>query len=122
MVAGNPKIFGQLVALLAPFTSVVARQPAEAATAVVGGAAPVGAAVAAPAPDTPEAALERTFGSAKPPPPADLAEPAPAAPAKRAAVRIRKSELPRPPPPERGAESARRGSRDAPAAKRRGPR
>jgi myo-inositol-1(or 4)-monophosphatase len=62
-VAGNPKVYGQLVQVLAPYTRVIKDEPAEAA------AAP-------PAPDATQAFV-------------DAAAPA-AVPAKRAPVRIRK--------------------------------
>ena len=81
--------------------------------------------VAAPSADTPEAALERTFGSAEPLRRRTSSSNRRRVAAKRTPVRIRKSDLPPAPPPERGAEPARRGdrgNRDAPAAKRRGTR
>ncbi len=120
LVAGNPKIYAQLVGLLTPFTSVVAASPAP-------GTGLLAEASAAADADAPEAALGRTFDSAEPPPATD-AEPTPA-PAKRAAVRIRKSDLPPAAPAtsqERGGEPPRRGERgggrDAPPPKRRTPR
>jgi len=65
VVAGNPKVYGQLVQILAPYTRVIKEEPKDAAPA-------------APAPvDATEAFVEAA------------AEPASAAP-KRAAVRIRK--------------------------------
>ncbi|MEO7336047.1 MAG: inositol monophosphatase family protein [Caldimonas sp.] len=77
VIAGNPKIYGQLVQMLAPFTQV---------TPAVSGAEH---AVTEPADVlTPEAALAATA------PAADVATEADAPPARRAAVRIRKSELP----------------------------
>jgi myo-inositol-1(or 4)-monophosphatase len=76
VVAGNPKVYAQLVALLRPYTQVTA--PAAVAPA------PAGAAVA-----TPESALAAALG--EPPP----AEPAPAAVArKRGPVRVRKAAAP----------------------------
>jgi myo-inositol-1(or 4)-monophosphatase len=77
VVAGNPKVYAQLVALLRPYTQVTA--PPAAASA------PTGASVA-----TPESALAATLGE----PPA--AEPAPHAPAarKRGPVRVRKATAP----------------------------
>jgi len=68
LVAGNPRIYGQLVQILQPYTRVIKEAPEEAA--------------AAPAPDATQAFVE-----------AAGAEPAPAAP-KRAPVRIRKSQVP----------------------------
>ena len=71
LVAGNPKVYGQLVSLLAPFTDSI---PTEAA--------------AAPASDAPPSATEAFVASAVPP----EAAPAPVAP-RRAAVRIRKQDV-----------------------------
>jgi myo-inositol-1(or 4)-monophosphatase len=64
VVAGNPKVYGQLVQLLAPYTRVIKDEPA--------------AAEAAAEPDATQAFVEAA---------------APAAPAKKAAVRIRKAPL-----------------------------
>jgi len=65
-VAGNPKVYGQLVQLLAPYTRVIKGEPTAGETA-------------AAEPDATQAFV-------------DAAEPdATAAPAKRAAVRIRKA-------------------------------
>ena len=71
VVAGNPKVYAQLVGILAPYTRVI-----------TGGAEPEAAAEAAVEAQatTPEAALERTLAAAAAPPP-------------RAAVRIRKPDL-----------------------------
>jgi myo-inositol-1(or 4)-monophosphatase len=71
VVAGSPKIYGQLVTMLAPFTHVIK----------AGDAAKGAEAAAAPADDalTPEAALA-------------AAATAPEAPKKKAAVRIRKAD------------------------------
>ena len=93
VIAGNPKVYAQLVTLLSPFTRVIAEAPA----------AP-GAAHEAAHEVTPEAALAATLadGSVAP----DAA--APAAP-KRAPVRIRK-EAAAPaaaPAPRRGSSSSR---------------
>ncbi len=65
VVAGNPKVYAQLVSLLAPYTRTV--EPTPAATVETA--------------DTPEAALERTLG------------PSTAAATVRAPVRIRKADL-----------------------------
>jgi myo-inositol-1(or 4)-monophosphatase len=63
VVAGNPKVYGQLVSLLAPYTRVIKEEPAaEVATAAV--------------PDATQAFVEAAV--------------APVVPAKRPAVRIRK--------------------------------
>jgi myo-inositol-1(or 4)-monophosphatase len=72
VVAGNPKIYGQLVQLLAPFTHAI--KPDEAGA--------VAHTAAAPAAQTPEAALAATQATAA----------AAAAPAKKA-TRIRKADL-----------------------------
>ena len=71
VVAGNPKVYAQLVTILAPYTRAIA-----------GGAEPQAAAEAAAEAQatTPEAALERTLAAAAAPPP-------------RAALRIRKPDL-----------------------------
>ncbi len=81
VVAGNPKVYAQLVTLLRPYTQVTAPPAAASAPAP----APTGASVA-----TPESALAATLGE----PPA--AEPAPHAPAarKRGPVRVRKATAP----------------------------
>ena len=76
MVAGNPKIYAQLVTLLAPFTSIV---PAEAA-------APPAPMADAP---TPEAALAAT----QPPLELETAATASEASKKKPAVRIRKADV-----------------------------
>ena len=78
MVAGNPKIYAQLVTLLAPYTSIVK---------AADGPAPIE--TAAPDSVTPEAALAATPAPA----PAPAPDPAGDAPKKRAAVRIRKADL-----------------------------
>ena len=72
VVAGNPKVYGQLVQMLAPYTHVIKGDEAAAAPA-------------AAAPLTPEAALAAS-GSG------DSAA-APAAPQKKAPTRIRKADL-----------------------------
>jgi myo-inositol-1(or 4)-monophosphatase len=72
VVAGNPKVYGQLVPLLAPFTRVI-KEEAEAAAATP--------AVAAPEQMTPETALAAT-------------ELAPTEPTKKA-VRVRKAAAPK---------------------------
>ena len=112
LIAGNPKIYAQLVSLLAPFTSVRADAATTAAAETISAAEP----------GTPEAALQRTFDSAETLAPPDLAvaESAPA-PTPRAPVRIRKSDLPPrdDAPPRQGAPTTRR---DVPPARRRTPR
>ena len=77
VVAGNPKVYAQLVSLLAPYSRVAEERAA---------AASLDAAAALP-PETPEAALERTVATAMPVATND------AAPPPRAAVRIRKADL-----------------------------
>ena len=76
VIAGNPKVYAQLVTLLSPFTRVIADAPA------------AGAAHDAPHEVTPEAALAATLGD-------EPGTPAAAAPAvvKRAPVRIRKEAM-----------------------------
>ena len=110
LVAGNPKIYAQLVSLLAPFTSV-RREPVAATAAAPGTTTEaLGGTVSIPRADTPEAALERTFNSAEPlPAPQEAAVPA-VAPVPRVAVRIRKSDLPAPvdAPSRRDAPAKRR--------------
>ena len=66
VVAGNPKVYGQLVQILAPYTRVIKDEPATAAEATA----------EAPAPDATEAFV--------------AAQSAPAEPAKPKAIRIRK--------------------------------
>ena len=78
MVAGNPKIYAQLVTLLAPYTSIVK---------TADGPTPIDTAAAESI--TPEAALAATQTPAAAPAP----DPAGDAPKKRAAVRIRKADL-----------------------------
>lgn len=73
VVAGNPKVYAQLVSLLAPYTSTTAEAGETAAPADAASA------------DSPEAALQRGVASA--------AEPAAAPAAARGPVRIRKAEL-----------------------------
>ena len=92
LVAGNPKVYGQMVALLAPFTRVIKTDEADEAKSA--GSAPVEALAAAMAagigglqssPDSPDpVAAEAAQGDA----------PTPAEPAERKTVRIRKSDLP----------------------------
>ena len=61
IVAGNPKIYGQLVALLAPYTRVIKEdEPTDSLAAMVNAAATGGAAPAAP--DGPAAALAASLG------------------------------------------------------------
>jgi myo-inositol-1(or 4)-monophosphatase len=76
VVAGNPKIYAQLVKLLSPYTHVIADAPATAFAAT------------APA-DTPEAALARSVAGAAPSADDETGTAAPA-PAKKPPVRIRK--------------------------------
>ena len=81
VVAGNPKIYGQLVQTLAPYTKVI---KAEAAAGTPASLPP-------PAEDaglTPEAALTAALGVSE-----TTGEPVAPAPKKRAAVRIRKSDV-----------------------------
>ncbi|MFN7724547.1 MAG: inositol monophosphatase family protein [Rubrivivax sp.] len=83
VVAGNPKVYGQLVQILAPYTRVIKEDPADKADGAEGGAVPrvIGTADA----------TEAFVATAGVPPQGDAA-PAPAAPArKRAPVRIRKA-------------------------------
>ncbi len=81
VVAGNPKIYGQLVQTLAPYTKVIKAEAAAHAAA----ASPMPADAAGL---TPEAALSASLGV-----PEATVEPAPAAPKKPAAVRIRKADV-----------------------------
>jgi myo-inositol-1(or 4)-monophosphatase len=71
VVAGNPKIYGQLVKLLAPFTRVIKDEPAQAAGSTL----------------TPEAALSATLSVS--PAPAGI----PGAPVRKA-TRVRKASPP----------------------------
>ena len=84
IVAGNPRIFGQLVNLLAPYTRVI--KDDEPATAG-GRAAAAGAPSAPEAPDATAAFVAGAAGKAAAPPPA---------PARKAAVRIRKADAAKP--------------------------
>ena len=91
LVAGNPKVYGQMVGLLAPFTRVIKAD--EAADGKSTGSAPVEALAAAMAAgigaplaaDSAEPVEDETAGA-----PAE----APAAPAERKTVRIRKTDMP----------------------------
>ncbi len=74
VVAGSPKIYGQLVPMLAPFTHVIKGN--DQTEAVEAGTAPAGGAL------TPEAALAATAAAPE----------EPEAPRKKAAVRIRKAD------------------------------
>ncbi len=79
VVAGNPKVYAQLVSLLAPYSRVVEERAAVAAATTAPGHIP----------ETPEAALERSAAAA-----ASNALPATGAPPPpRVAVRIRKADL-----------------------------
>lgn len=78
MVAGNPKVYGQLVQILAPYTRVIAETEPSLASAVQAAAG-----AAADAPDAPDATQAFVGGSA-----------APQAPAPRKTVRIRKPGTP----------------------------
>ena len=80
VVAGNPKIYGQLVQTLAPYTKVI---KAEAAAHAAASSAPESDAGL-----TPEAALSASLGVAE-----ATVESAPAAPKKPGAVRIRKADV-----------------------------
>jgi myo-inositol-1(or 4)-monophosphatase len=73
LVAGNPKIYGQMVQILKPFTRVIQDAAGEAATLTEDGQL------------TPEAALAATLPG--------LETPAPAEPPKKKAVRIRKADI-----------------------------
>ncbi|MBC7957227.1 MAG: inositol monophosphatase, partial [Cytophagales bacterium] len=73
VVAGNPKVYGQMVGILAPYTRVIKEGKEGAATAHHGAAAP-----------TPEEALIATAAAEAPA----------AAPKKKPPVRIRKADLP----------------------------
>ena len=82
VVAGNPKIYGQLVQTLSPYTRVL---KGDAAAAVVGAvdlvaAVAIGSAQNGPTPEDALAATQAAQGTA--------------APVKKTAVRIRKAELP----------------------------
>ena len=83
VVAGSPKIYGQLVTMLSPFTRVIADTPAAAAV----GELPTTTTTIGGNTLTPEAAL--LAGAA------DTAEPVTVAPVKRAAVRISKDTMAR---------------------------
>ena len=92
MIAGNPKVYAQLVTLLSPFTRVITDAPAPGASHEV------------PHEVTPEAALAATLSDESGAP----AAPAPAV-AKKPPVRIRK-EAAAPaaaPAPRRGGSSSR---------------
>jgi hypothetical protein len=81
VVAGNPKIYGQLVQTLAPYTKVTQAEAASTAPA----------ALPAPAGETgltPEAALSASLGITQ-----AAVDAAPAAPTKPRGVRIRKSDV-----------------------------
>lgn len=73
LVAGNPKVYGQMVQILKPFTRVIKDAAAEVATATEDGQL------------TPEAALAATLPG--------LENPACAEPPKKKAVRIRKADI-----------------------------
>lgn len=75
VVAGNPKVYGQLVQILAPYTRVL-KAPEEGSLAAL-------AASAAAEPDATAAFVEAATAPTAPPEP------------KKAAVRIRKADLPK---------------------------
>ncbi len=111
LVAGNPRIYAQLVQILAPYTRVIKDEPAEAAGIAGQAARPAVKPRAAPrklaAEADPEAAtlafLQPIVGDAvDAPPPAPAEAPAPVA--ARPPVRIRKADLPAAPPPREVAE------------------
>jgi myo-inositol-1(or 4)-monophosphatase len=77
VIAGNPRIYGQLVQVLGPYTSVKPNQPGSGGTSSIGSGSYVGG----------------TVGGEAPPEPAPEAAPAPAAAPKKAAVRIRKADI-----------------------------
>ena len=83
VVAGNPKIYGQLVQTLSPYTRVLKGNAAVAAVAVVGAVDVVTALASAHNGPTPEDALAATQAAQATP-----------APVKKTAVRIRKADLP----------------------------
>lgn len=110
LVAGNPRIYGQLVQMLAPYTRVL-KEAKDAKDAPV--AADAEAAHAPPL-TTPEAALAAALdgASAADAGAGDAAATTPPAPARKA-VRIRKADLPPAPAPEappRGRRGPRGGS------------
>ena len=80
VVAGNPKIYGQLVHTLSPYTRVLKGGAAAAGVAAVDGVAAVASAQNGPTPEDALAATQAAQGTA--------------APVKKTAVRIRKAELP----------------------------
>ena len=115
LVAGNPRIYAQLVQILAPYTRVIKDEPAEAASGPAQATRPAAkpavkprATPRKPAADVdPEAAtlaFLQPIGAdyVEAPPPAPVEAPAPAAP--RPPVRIRKADLPAAPPPREVAE------------------
>jgi myo-inositol-1(or 4)-monophosphatase len=77
VVAGTPKVYGQLVQLLSPYTRVIAGEPASH---------PAGPEASADAPDATQSFIAAAAEAPAPP--------VPAAPARRAAVRIRKAAEP----------------------------
>jgi myo-inositol-1(or 4)-monophosphatase len=83
VVAGNPKIYGQLVQTLAPYTRVIKAEAGSSASAAAAAARAEGEAGV-----TPEAALSASLGLSD-----ETAPAAPPAPKKPTAVRIRKADL-----------------------------
>ena len=115
LVAGNPRIYAQLVQILAPYTRVIKDEPAEAASGPAQATRPAAkpavkprATPRKPAADVdPEAAtlaFLQPIGAdyVEAPPPAPAEPPAPAV--ARPPVRIRKADLPAAPPPPTVAE------------------
>ena len=99
VIAGNPKIYAQLVTLLSPFTRVLAESPA------------AGIAHGLPVETTPEAALAATLAG-DPEAPEAVAPAAPVA-AKRAPVRIRKGDAAAPAAPGTAPTPRRGGARNS---------
>ncbi len=115
LVAGNPKVYGQLVALLAPYTRVIKGDEAGSQGGLAAPAAAAATALAAAASDTVAAAVALVIaadsggiGRSRSDPPTRLADAAiePAAPAdrERKPVRIRKIDAPAAGSPAAGAE------------------
>lgn len=93
VVAGNPKIYGQLVQTLAPYTRVAKAESAHAGAAGAADAASATAARAQAEPETtPEAALAAALGVTAAPS-VTIGIPPAATPKKPTAVRIRKADV-----------------------------
>ncbi len=116
LVAGNPRIYAQLVQILAPYTRVIKDEPAESSSgtgpaarpaakpAVKPRATPRKPAAAEADPEAATLAFLEPIGAdyVEAPPPAPAEAPAPAV--ARPPVRIRKADLPAAPPPPTVAE------------------